>query len=375
MSTQPNEFPPDPETSTQREGTGFSTYIQEPQNEGALAPEAPAAALPHPQRLDERIDEASSLCESHPPESGHDFSRANQAPEEFGALAPDSAQSALFESFTHAEPAPPARIPHLGHLALLALIAFLGLLIAGGIGQLAVHYHLLGVSDVQEAATEIHYTLGSEAILYLVTLAGCLLIFPFIWHRSFFAGVSWNAATALRLSPMLAGAAFTCFLLALLNGWLMPGPDDAPIDKMFRAPGAAWLLFGFGVTLAPFFEELAFRGFLLPSLATACDWTAEHLLNKPRLLPLTDGSPRWSLPAMVIASILTSIPFAGMHAAQTGYSLGPFLLLICVSLVLCAARLLTRSLAASVTVHACYNFMLFSLMLLGTGGFKHLENM
>ena len=79
--------------------------------------------------------------------------------------------------------------------------------------------------------------------------------------------------------------------------------------------------------------------------------------------------------AMIVASVFTSLPFAAMHAAQTGYSLGPFLLLIGVSLVLCAARLYTRSLAASVLIHACYNFLLFALMLFGTGGFRHLENM
>ena len=64
-----------------------------------------------------------------------------------------------------------------------------------------------------------------------------------------------------------------------------------------------------------------------------------------------------------------------MHADQTGYAMGPFLLLVCVSLVLCWARLSTRSLAASVLVHACYNFLLFSLMFLGTSGFRHLDNM
>jgi len=64
-----------------------------------------------------------------------------------------------------------------------------------------------------------------------------------------------------------------------------------------------------------------------------------------------------------------------MHAEQTSHAVGPFLLLICVSLVLCWARLSTRSLAASVLVHASYNFMLFALMLLGTGGFRHLDKM
>jgi uncharacterized protein len=46
-----------------------------------------------------------------------------------------------------------------------------------------------------------------------------------------------------------------------------------------------------------------------------------------------------------------------------------------VSLVLCTIRLSTRSLASSVLVHASYNFMLFSIMMLGTGGFRHLDKM
>jgi hypothetical protein len=78
---------------------------------------------------------------------------------------------------------------------------------------------------------------------------------------------------------------------------------------------------------------------------------------------------------MVIASVFTSLPFALMHGEQTGYSWGPFLLLVGVSLVLCWARLSTRSLAASVFVHASYNFLLFSLMMLGTEGFRHLDKM
>jgi hypothetical protein len=78
---------------------------------------------------------------------------------------------------------------------------------------------------------------------------------------------------------------------------------------------------------------------------------------------------------MVIASIATSVPFALLHAEQTGRSIGPFLLLVTVSLVLCAVRLKTRSLAASTLVHACYNFLIFFFMLLGTEGFRHLDKM
>ncbi len=272
-------------------------------------------------------------------------------------------------------PPPPERIPNFGHLCLLGGLILFGLLCTGIIMQFALHHHLYGIATTQRAVTDIHYTLGSEGLLYLITLAACLVIFPMVWHKGFFAGIQWNAATAIHLRWRLFSAAGACFLLAFVDSVLVPGPTNAPIDKIFRAPGAAWLLFGFGVTFAPFFEETFFRGFLLPALCTAWDWTVEKTKHRPRLPLAENGHPQWTMTAMVIGSIATSLPFAALHAQQTGYSLGPFILLVGVSLVLCAIRLSTRSLASSVLVHASYNFMLFFIMLVGTHGFRHLGKM
>ncbi|HUV70249.1 MAG TPA: type II CAAX endopeptidase family protein [Terracidiphilus sp.] len=288
---------------------------------------------------------------------------------------PPPAEQPLFQSWNEPEFHSPVRTPHLGHVVILAVFTLSGLFCATLLIRSALHFHLFGISSLQKAVTDVHYTLGSEAILYLITLLACLLFFPLIWHKGFFAGVQWNGAIAFKLRLRLFIIASVCFSLALINGVLLPGPDDAPIDKIFRTPGAAWILFAFGVTLAPFFEELVFRGFLLPAFCTAFDWINEKATHAP-IRPLDEnGQPRWSLGAMITASIFISIPFAGMHAAQTGYSWGPFLLLIGVSLVLCWARLSTRSLAASVMVHASYNFFLFFFMMVGTSGFRHLDKM
>lgn len=292
-----------------------------------------------------------------------------------GSAGPSSADLPLFQNWMQPEIAPPVRIPHFGHLLLLALFTLFGLIGASILIRIALYLHLFGVSTVQQAITEIHYTLGSEAILYLVTLGACLIFFPMVWHKSFFAGMQWNAASALRQRRHLMSVALLCFLLALLSGYLLPGPTNTPIDKLFRRPGAAWMLFAFGITFAPLFEEIFFRGFLLPALCTAFDWFAERTTGQPRPMLGESGHPVWSMRSMMIAAVLTSIPFALMHAAQTGYSFGPFVLLVCVSLVLCWTRLSTRSLAASVLVHACYNFLLFSFMMLGTDGFRHLDKM
>ena len=281
----------------------------------------------------------------------------------------------LFQSWSQNSIAPPKRIPHLGHLCLLTAFAGIGFVCATVLMLIALHFHLFGAANLTEVATNVHYILGFEAILYLVAFSLGLVIFPLFWNQSFFAGIQWRGATALHLGWRLPAIALGCFALAALDQALLPGPANAPIEDIFRSPGAAWLMFGFGVAFAPFFEEMAFRGFLLPALATAWDWAIEKSTGKPARPLDANGHPQWSIFAMVIASIATTLPFALMHAEQQGHSLGPFILLIVVSLILCAVRIVTRSLAASTLVHACYNFLLFFLMLVSTGGFRHLEKL
>jgi hypothetical protein len=368
-------------------------------------------------------------------------------------IEPALVEPPIFAAVLQPEVRQPVRIPHLGNLLLLLLVIVAGFAAAIVVVLVALHFHVYGISSIEQTKSDIHYTLGSEGLGYLFTLLGCLVVFPLLWNKPFFAGIQWNAATALRLRWHLVSAAFICFLLALLNSVVLPGPSHAPIEDIFRQPGAAWLLFGFGVTFAPFFEEMFFRGFLLPAFCTAFDWVAERVTQTPEpsaiqpspiqpsaiqaqaprwtngsslvaatvtavpfaatcalvskrylvvgavllfawcctmalvwsiarrrppafVAPLdATGQPLWSFPAMACVSLFTSIPFALMHAPQTGFSVGPFLLLVGVSIVLCGIRLWTRSLAASTLVHASYNFMLFSMMLVGTQGFRHMEKM
>jgi hypothetical protein len=294
------------------------------------------------------------------------------APEQMPANAEPSE---LFQFWSRPEIALPARTPHLGHLGLLVAFLLMGFVCMTVAIFVAVHFHFDGVSDLNGIKTNVHYILGGEAILYLVTLALSLAVFPLIWDKGFFAGVQWRGAMVLRLHWRLIAIALGCIVLAVIDDKLLPGPANAPIDDMFRSPGSAWLMFGFGITFAPFCEEMGFRGFLLPALATAWDWTVEKSTGRPASPLDSNGHPQWSIPAMVVASIATSLPFALLHAEQTKWAVGPFLLLVSVSLILCAVRLKTRSLACSTLVHACYNFILFSTAMVASGGFRHLDKM
>lgn len=272
-------------------------------------------------------------------------------------------------------PPPPARIPHLGHFLLLLPCIALGIAATGVIEGIGTHFHFFKIPSSNDSLDGIGYGLAIQAALYLLALVPALLTFPLLWHEGFFDGVQWNGLTALRLRWRLIGTGFLCFVIGIANIILFPGPKDAPIEKVFKQPGAAWMLFAFGVTFAPFFEEMFYRGFLLPSLCTAYDWLTERFYDVPRRPLTADGHPQWSFSAMAIASVVTSIPFALMHAHQTGDSVSVGILLGCVSMVLCTVRLATRSLASSVLVHSFYNFLLFSIMMLGTNGFQHLDKM
>jgi len=267
------------------------------------------------------------------------------------------------------------RTPNFGHLAIVVTICtvagFITMLLTG----LALHLHVFGVSTVERASGDIRYALGTQLFFYVLAFSGCLVIFPRLWLMSFFTGLHWNSAVVAQRKRLLLAAVFVCFTAAMLDSALMPQAKNAPIDALFRLPGAPWLLFVFGVTVAPFFEEMAFRGFLLPALATAVDWMYENVTHRPAQFLDAELNPQWSWGAKCVAAILTSIPFAYMHAPQNAGAMGSFVLMIVVSLVLCAVRLTTRSLAASTLVHAVYNLVLFLLMVIGTHGFTKMENL
>jgi membrane protease YdiL (CAAX protease family) len=157
----------------------------------------------------------------------------------------------------------------------------------------------------------------------------------------------------------------------------LPIPKTLPIDDFFRTPADVWMVALFGTLLAPVCEELAFRGFLLPSLASAWDWLRGlRPLSDENLVASDRGAqydPRWSIAALLVSCTITSIAFALVHADQLAHAWAPLAVLFGVSLVLCGVRLWTHSLAASTFIHATYNGTIFTILFFGTGGFRHLD--
>ena len=87
-----------------------------------------------------------------------------------------------------------------------------------------------------------------------------------------------RASTGTSLSPsagssLLAALGVFTGLAITLAGNFLPMPKAPPIlEDLTKSAAGAWTLMAFGVTLAPLTEELAFRGFLLPSLINIFRW-------------------------------------------------------------------------------------------------------
>jgi membrane protease YdiL (CAAX protease family) len=253
----------------------------------------------------------------------------------------------------------------------IAVTLILGVVAVGAAQLLPAFRH----QDFKTLALDARLTIPSQAIEYLALLGTTVLLFRSIWQRPFWQAIHWNTSVVAKRWIPLVG---TGLVLGLINGAasnLLPMPKEAPIlNDLMRSTTGAWLMFLFGTTMAPLMEELAFRGFLLPSLINFFRW-----LTRRKQLPEDSGVPHPPNPPspfiIPVSILLASIPFALLHSEQVSGAWAPVLLIGIVSVVLCIVRLWTRSLAASAFVHATYNFTLFAGMMIASDGFRHLDKL
>ncbi len=286
----------------------------------------------------------------------------------------DETRNELAHQVGHGAPTPGliAVGPNLGHTLLLLLVAVV--LVLGGqfASLLAVQQtHLYGHLSIRDLADRLksdpRWLVPTEAFSYALVVLAAVPLFRAVWQQPFGVGLHWRGRVAARYAGRLVVLGLLCGFGIGLLGTHLPMPKDPPImADMMHSPVGAWMMFVFGVTGAPLFEEMVFRGFLLPAFVNAFRWLA-----RKGDLPL--GTAAWvGVPASIV---LTSLPFALLHGQQVSHAWAPVLLIGLVSLVLCIVRLRFDSLACSTVVHASYNFTLFAGILIQTDGFRHLDRL
>src|SRR6266567_5480997 len=123
------------------------------------------------------------------------------------------------------------------------------------------------------------------------------------------------------------------FLMAVgvqLAPTLLPDTQEFPLEKMLNTPLAAYALGGFAILVAPFMEELIFRGVIFAVLERRV-----HL---------------------VFAMVTTALLFGALHVPEYAGAWNHVLLIFMVGGVFSLTRGLTGSLTPGVILHVAYNF-------------------
>jgi hypothetical protein len=267
-------------------------------------------------------------------------------------IAPNENQPAVISApqFQFVEPPPPRETPSFkDSLILLGVLLGAGIitLVVGGVG-VAIWMHLHGLArDSMTTAQKLAVGIPLQVGWYALAAAVAIPIFRERWQKTFSAGVHWNSTAARARLWLLVPLGVVLSIVVAIASIKIKVPHDAPVMDLFKNATLAWVATAYGTLIAPAIEEIFFRGFLLPSIG------------------LYTGN--------IVSAALTSAVFALLHAEQTGFAWGAVAILFCVSLVLCAVRLLFRSVAASTLVHVSYNSMLFLSLIHATGGYRHFE--
>jgi membrane protease YdiL (CAAX protease family) len=243
----------------------------------------------------------------------------------------------LWLTLTPAAPAPLPRYGLSGRAVLIVLLGwFLALMVAGPL-----------VLSVVGAAPWLRplflpMVYGFHALLGVAYLCRAEGVSP---------GALWRRVAPDRFGPALAtglgyfALAFAAVLaVALFIGPFLHNPEPPQKDllELLAQVRGAWtvvLLFLTVAVAAPLFEELMFRGFLLP-------WLVQHLEAKVT-----------ARRARMLALVITGLAFAVMHLQPMGLPT-----LTTLGIVLGLAFLRTGNLATSVLVHGLWNGGVFVLL-------------
>src|SRR5207253_2887880 len=138
--------------------------------------------------------------------------------------------------------------------------------------------------------------------------ASAWLFFPLIWKRRFLDGIRWNFFAVRQHASRLASLGLLLGVMMQIATQFIIPPKSMPIDDFFASAADAWLMTFFGVIVAPIFEEICFRGFLVPAFAIAYDWLTLSRTSEARSQRQT--STTLTPLGLLFSAILTSILFA-----------------------------------------------------------------
>jgi hypothetical protein len=230
----------------------------------------------------------------------------------------------------------------------LAFVPF-GFLVANilaGLGYAVILPALHWQLNREKLATDPFFLLSLQTIFYGLLLAFVYVLIAVGHAQPFWAMLRWRRITAGRMLACLAGGALLTLAIALLPP-ILPDTNQFPLENMFNSRAAAYAIGVFAIVVAPFMEELVFRGVLFGIFESQV--------------------------GLRFAIVTTAILFGGLHVPEYWGAWNHMLLIFFVGLVFSLARGRSGSLAPSVFLHVGYNGSMMVALYFSTQHFRHLN--
>ena len=174
-----------------------------------------------------------------------------------------------------------------------------------------------------------NYSTLNEQGLLMPLLCSAEFIALLLWYRRYTRHYADIPIGKLPLRQMML---FILLLLVLLASQSLYVPQESWSNAQLHSPSQQVVLFILAVVLlAPVYEEILFRGFILQGLLL------------------------WAPQQKIACSLLTSLLFAAVHTQYT--HLQTLIALFLLSLLLCAARFTSRGLKLPICLHLLNNVM------------------
>lgn len=171
-------------------------------------------------------------------------------------------------------------------------------------------------------------TLTYQLFVYALLMGALFLLISGKYGQSFWPALGWKLAFRGAISSVLTGPVLAVGVSALGVAIHTPEVRD-PIREMITGRMSLAVVIAFGVLVAPFVEELFFRGFLFPLIArSAGPWGA---------------------------IVLTAVLFALPHGAQYEWAWQQLVLIALAGVAFGFARYRTGTTTASFLMHASFN--------------------
>ncbi|HEV2177257.1 MAG TPA: type II CAAX endopeptidase family protein [Terriglobia bacterium] len=187
------------------------------------------------------------------------------------------------------------------------------------------------------------FLVALQFVCYAFVLVCVYLLIVAHYRQPFWRGLQWHSLTLGQIGRYMAGGLLLAVAVQFIPA-LLPDNNTFPLQKLFNSPAAGYALGILSVFIAPFMEELVFRGVLYAFFER--------------------------LAGFQFAIVGTAVLFAGLHVPEYWGAWGRVLVILVVGLVLSLARAVTKSLTPSVVLHMAYNATLMSALFFATHHFR-----